>query len=211
MWGIIKNQLKAIIVLLASVLLSLYIPIKFPFLSIEQEKISETLNLGVYTFLTSVLWDYLCKLCNSAFLHVSIQVKTEQNVNTLVVREEDVKNRQQYRVTVMFDIRGKKWFKYDDYEIVIDFPDEYMVQLKKSYSYAKATVNGKTFSVDLNKMNLHNYNEEKLNKINEISRQIEFVIVLEDYNKNNKDTIYFNRKRRIGILTKSDVLQIEQM
>ena len=165
----IFKQIKQLIIVIISGVCSYFIPIAHFFVNIPDTKILTGFDIAIFSFIGNILFsaiDYFYKK-NKLMIRISIEA-IEQESDKLILYEKDIDK--QWEVKANIKIEGKK---RKCPLISLKVPDCYLLQVQnnKSSSFVKE------ISI------LQKSPKEGIS----ITREIKFILLLEEHNKGNND------------------------
>lgn len=207
------NQLKkyggTTIVVIASAYMSFRYPLAKDFLRLDDVKTLTTIDLAVYNFLFSFFIGFCWNFIKEQLLMVDIDLKSSQQTNHIYLSKDDVSddNPTEILVRATFTFIGTRRIKYKKNEVVISFPSSYSAQTPKGYKYVKERTEDNSFIINLSEMiEDHSKKAKHLDMV----KTIDFSLTLDEYDKNNKDTIKFETHKKACVLITSKNLILEQ-
>lgn len=207
------KQLKRQIFTTLAVIISVYLSFKFPLaknvLSISDSKVLSTIDLAIYNCIFSIPMGLLWQALKRQFLHVKIKLESGQKTNHIYLTSDDVSedNPTEVLVRATFTITGSRRIKYPTNVATLTFPSSYSAQTQKGYSYVKESTETNSFLVDLSKMVNDSY--PKITKLDMV-KTIDFSVTLDEFDKNNKDTIRFKIGKKFAVMISNEPLILEQ-
>lgn len=176
----IFKQIKQLIIVIISGVCSYFIPIAHFFVNIPETKILTGFDIAIFSFIGNILFsaiDYFYKK-NKLMIRISIEA-IEQESDKLILYEKDIDK--QWEVKANIKIEGKK---RKCPLISLKVPDCYLLQVQnnKSSSFVKEISTSEEYEIDLNEI-LQKSPKDGIS----ITREIKFILLLEEHNKGNND------------------------
>lgn len=178
-------------------------------LRIDDLKTLTTIDLAVYNFVVSFFVGFCWNVIKEQLICVDIDLKSSQQTNHIYLSKDVVSddNPTEILVRATFTIVGTRRIKYKKNEVVISFPSSYSAQTPKGYTYVKEKTEDNSFIINLSEMiEDHSKRVKHLDMV----KTIDFSLTLDEYDKNNKDTIKFETRKKPCVLITSKNLILEQ-
>lgn len=183
----IFKQLKQLSIVIISGICSYFIPVAHCFINIPNPKILTGFDIAIFSFIGNILFsaiEYWYKK-NKLIIRISIEA-IEQESDKLILYDKDTDKHLEIKANIR--IEGKK---RRCPLITIKVPDCYLLQVQnnKSSSFVKEISASEEYEIDLNQI-LQKSPKEGIS----ITREIKFILLLEEHNKGNKDFLVCERE-----------------
>lgn len=192
-----------LIVTIGSLIASYFLPISNHFFKISSKEVLQGIDIAIYSLIISAIIIGISYFWLHLVMKVEISIKEDlQESSNLYFVEDDVdrndSNGKVKAIRLCIEVSGKK--RKNSNILKLTCPDSYLLDLvkstehkqDKSYKFIKEVKASEVYEIDLNEML-----EKNLDKRVSATRNIDFMLLLEEYHKGNKDEIGVHVERNI--------------
>lgn len=200
----VLKQVKVLLLMVGSCICAYKFPLATIFLNIADQKVLASLDIGFYNFIFSVIFALVFNFVNNRLLHIDVNISyPNQETNKIVFSESDLEKSMDIEMKIEAKGKVRKTYK----SITLVCPESYMIQLHEnsSRSFISIAPDGSNYVLDINKM-ISRYKKE----VSSV-RAIKLTLVLEEYNKGDKDYLVIEKPIWLGFVSiKKNKLELKQ-